>query len=225
MKAIGLDIETANLDMRMENLHFNNPYGWETSCICIYDGENQEGRYYVKDRDLIIEKLKGVFDEHPVKNQIIDSLYNFTDLKQHLQNYYDMDYTLITHNGLSFDLPILSKTIENGGADVLQQINLFKEANKNVDTCEHLRKHTGYRFKLQNLIKGILGDSEGKFMESSNAPKQWAKGNYLKVLGYCMGDSIYTYEIYNAVRQTGEFKAKVRHNKKEFECEVLQVRW
>ena len=130
-----------------------------------------------------------------------------------------------TINGLSFDLPILSKTIEDGGADVLQQINLFKEANKNVDTCEHLRKHTGYRFKLQNLIKGILGDTEGKFMESSNAPKQWAKGNYLKVLGYCMGDSIYTYEIYNAVRQTGEFKAKVRHNKKEFECEVLQVRW
>ena len=115
MKAIGLDIETANLNMRMENLHFNNPYGWTTSCICIYDGETQEGRYYVKDRDIIIETLKGAFDDHPVKKQIIGSLYNFTDLKQHLQDYYDMDYTLITHNGLSFDLPIISKSIDNGG--------------------------------------------------------------------------------------------------------------
>ena len=41
MKVISLDIETMNLNLRMENIRFGNPFGWKTSCACIYDGLNR----------------------------------------------------------------------------------------------------------------------------------------------------------------------------------------
>ena len=70
-----------------------------------------------------------------------------------------------------------------------------------------------------------MGDSESKFMEASYAPKAWNQKKYLQVLGYCMGDSIYTYEVYKKVKDTGSFTAIVKHNKKEFPCEVSNVEW
>ena len=36
-KCLVLDIETANLDMESEGLAFDNPKGWTTSCVGIYD--------------------------------------------------------------------------------------------------------------------------------------------------------------------------------------------
>ena len=59
-KCLVLDIETANLDMDAEGLVFDNPKGWKTSCVGIYDiweGE-EEGinYYYVSDPDIIMDK-------------------------------------------------------------------------------------------------------------------------------------------------------------------------
>tara|TARA_Y100000389_G_scaffold205136_2_gene263853 strand:- start:9538 stop:10221 length:684 start_codon:yes stop_codon:yes gene_type:complete len=225
MKVISLDIETMNLNLRMENIRFGNPFGWKTSCACIYDGLNEQGYYYVLDKDKIIQGLEGVMDNHPVKKQIIDSLYNFSEMEQHLLDFLNKDYALITHNGYSFDLPILSKPISEGGANLKNVLELYNDANKNIDTCDYLRKLTGYRFKLQNLIKGILGDNESKFMDASYAPRAWKQKKYLQVLGYCMGDSIYTYQVYDDVKNTKCFTAIVKHNKKEFPCEVENVDW
>jgi uncharacterized protein YprB with RNaseH-like and TPR domain len=225
MKVISLDIETMNLDLRMENIRFGNPFGWKTSCVCIYDGLEEKGYYYVLNKDKIIQELEGVMDDHPVKKQIVDSLYNFSDMESHLEDFFNNDYTLISHNGYSFDLPILSKPISQGGANLKNILELYTTTNRNIDTCDYLRSLTGYRFKLQNLIKGILGDSESKFMDASYAPKAWNQKKYLQVLGYCMGDSIYTYQVYDKVKDTKGFTAIVRHNKKEFPCEVSNVDW
>ena len=48
-KCLVLDIETANLDMEAEGLSFDNPKGWTTSCVGIYDiweGESEGVHYY-----------------------------------------------------------------------------------------------------------------------------------------------------------------------------------
>ena len=87
MKVISLDIETMNLDLRMENIRFGNPFGWKTSCVCIYDGSEERGYYYVLDKNKIIQGLEGVMDNHPVKNQIIESLYNFSEMESHLMDF------------------------------------------------------------------------------------------------------------------------------------------
>ena len=34
-KIIALDIETMNLDIKKNNISFNNPKGWEISCLCL----------------------------------------------------------------------------------------------------------------------------------------------------------------------------------------------
>ena len=148
MKVISLDIETMNLDLRMENIRFGNPFGWKTSCVCIYDGSEERGYYYVLDKKKIIQGLEGVMDNHPVKNQIIESLYNFSEMESHLMDFFNRGYTLISHNGYSFDLPILAKPISQGGANLENVLKLYNEANRNIDTCDYLRGLTGYRFTI-----------------------------------------------------------------------------
>ncbi len=53
MKIIGLDIETLNLDMDSEGLEFDNPQGWKTSCVCIYDHHRDLTYHYVEDPKLV----------------------------------------------------------------------------------------------------------------------------------------------------------------------------
>ena len=77
-KCLVLDIETANLDMESEGLAFDNPKGWTTSCVGIYDiweGETEGIQYYyvsdphslmdkdfkeynIRSMDTLVEKLK-----------------------------------------------------------------------------------------------------------------------------------------------------------------------
>ena len=48
-KFLVLDIETSNLDMDVDGLTFDNPKGWRTSCVGIYDiweGEERGSSYY-----------------------------------------------------------------------------------------------------------------------------------------------------------------------------------
>ena len=51
MKIIALDIETKNLDMSEDNLTFEDPSGWQVSCVSIYDHHRQSLFHYVSDPD------------------------------------------------------------------------------------------------------------------------------------------------------------------------------
>ena len=117
-KVIALDIETANLSMRAEGLYFGKPAGWRTSCVCIYDGYEGKGYYFVKDPEVIIQKYNEVMDEHPVKEQMFKHLFSFKEMLPMMEDFFNKGYTLITHNGNSFDLPILAKPIKNGGGNL-----------------------------------------------------------------------------------------------------------
>lgn len=225
-KIISLDIETANLDMKEEGITFGNPRGWKTSCACVYDAYEDKVYSFVKNPTQIKNLYKGLGDDHPVKKDIFDNLHNFESMKVFFESWFKKGYTLLTHNGISFDMPILCKTINKGGAELNKVYKKFCDSDRNIDTCAYLRGHTGYRFRLQNLIKGILGESESKLMEAVYAPSEWRNMNYIKVLSYCIGDAIYTYDVYDKVLDNGgSFVAKVKHNKKEFLQEVENVEW
>jgi len=225
-KVISLDIETANLSMRSEGLYFNKPKGWRTSCACLYDGYEKKGYYFVKDPDLIQQAFREIMKEHPVKEDMFKNLFSFNEMNSFLEDYFNKGFTLLTHNGNSFDLPILSKPVSKGGANLKDIIQKFKEDNRNLDTCEYLKVKTGYRFRLQYLIKGIVGESSSKLMDAGNAPIEWNNGNYLKVLCYCMCDSIFTYEVYKGVKNNnGCFTSRVKHNKKEFMVDIKDIDW
>jgi hypothetical protein len=225
-KVICLDIETSNVSMKSEGLYFGNPDGWKTSCVCIYDGYEDKGYYYVNDPELIKQRYAEVMDDHPVKDSMFNHLFSFKDMLQMMEDFFNKGYTLITHNGNSFDLPILAKPIKSGGANLKDIIQRFKKNDRNLDTCAYLKEKTGYRFRLQYLIKGIVGASSSKLMNASEAPIAWNSGNYLQVLGYCMCDSIFTYKVYMGVKNNnGCFHSKVKHNKKEFYVDIEGIDW
>jgi len=225
-KVICLDIETSNVSMKSEGLYFGNPDGWKTSCVCIYDGYEDKGYYYVNDPELIKQRYTEVMDDHPVKDSMFNHLFSFKDMLQMMEGFFNKGYTLITHNGNSFDLPILAKPIKSGGANLKDIIQRFKKNDRNLDTCAYLKEKTGYRFRLQYLIKGIVGKSSSKLMNASEAPIAWNSGNYLQVLGYCMCDSIFTYKVYMGVKNNnGCFHSKVKHNKKEFYVDIEGIDW
>lgn len=218
MKVISLDIETLNVDMDAEGLSFDNPKGWQTSCICIYDFRNK-GRYHYSINALEINDRISDFEVYPFS-------FLFDDLEEWFYN----GYTLVTHNGKAFDLPILRKTVEEGGADLSNVLELFSEEHeikgpRHIDTCAYLLEHSGgWRFSLQNLIKSLLGSKESKLMDGAEAPKAWANGEYERVLEYCMGDAFYTAQVFYHARRDGKIVAPARKNGIEDTIKV-RVNW
>jgi len=215
-KCLVLDIETANLDMESEGLAFDNPKGWTTSCVGIYDiweGESEGIHYYyVPDPHAIMDKdLK----EYNIRN--IDTLV------ETLKQCYQSGYYIVTKNGKGFDLPILSKTLEKGGAGLQDIVNKYETADRHIDICYLLREQYGYRFSLQNLVIGLYGKQESKTMDAAHAPKAWADGKYQEVLDYCMHDCVLTAKVFfDAPHQTFEC---VGYNGKRSKKHQIKVNW
>lgn len=190
---IALDIETLNLDMEAEGLQFGDPTGWRTSCVCIYDFWIDEGVdsgmgiFYVADPDAIIEV------DPTMRGYAIRPL---DSLSSDLTTYFKQGYTLVTKNGLGFDLPILSKHIDDGGANCLDIIEDFELDDRHLDICYLLRQQYGYRFSLASLVAGIYGDSDSKTMAAADAPIQWSEKQYRHVLDYCMHDCVLTAKVF-----------------------------
>jgi len=207
MKIIALDIETQNLDMSADNLSFDDPSGWQVACVSIYDHHRESVFHYVSNPDQL-NLAEG------------QQVHTFQDLGFDLEEWFYSGYQLITKNGTSFDLPIISKSLETGGCgtSVARNLNLFLEspsekelpnghikelAPKHFDICQYLRDTTGSRHRLQHLIQGTFGLSESKLMNAAEAPESWAAGQHQKVLEYCGSDAKYTAELFFFGRREG----------------------
>jgi len=170
-KIIALDIETTNLDMKAEGLSFNEPRGWTTGCVVVYDAWNDHPHYFA---DV----------ELSPRHRLRSHLRPLSDLGRCLEHYANKGYILLTQNGTLFDLPILSKDLQDGGAGITTQI----ENMIHIDPTQLLMRDTGKRYSLQKLVKGVLGDSASKSMAAALAPVEWAKGHYAEVIRYCEQD-------------------------------------
>ena len=168
-KIIALDIETLNLDMEKEGLSFDNPAGWTTSCVCIYDAYFQEEFYYVQD-----DFIRSLLNSNRSLNKLERTVREMKYLSQDLEGWFNDGYSLLTHNGTNFDIPILKKSIEDGGGSCE---SVFESDFKHIDMSHSLTTDT-FRYKLQHLVKGMLGEERSKLMEAQFAPVEWDKGNY-----------------------------------------------
>ena len=169
-KIIALDIETTNLDMKAEGLSFNEPRGWTTGCVVVYDAWNDLPHYFA--------------DVEIPQHQIEHFCFPLSQLGECLEEYANDGYILLTQNGTLFDLPILAKDLRDGGAGITTQI----ENMVHIDPTQLLMRDTGKRYSLQKLVKGVLGDSASKSMAAALAPVEWAKGHYAEVILYCEQD-------------------------------------
>jgi hypothetical protein len=193
---VALDIETKNLDMKTEGLKFGQPEGWKTSCVALYEvpfgSEIESGNSYYYAH---VDELPYV--QAQLDAQGIDIKVNsFSALTFDLARMWEEGYLLITKNGLGFDLPILSKPVELGGADAEGVITTFEEEGRHLDLERVLYDRSGgYRFSLAALVKSLVPDDE-KLMQASFAPVEWNAGNYSEVLEYCLHDSYLTAKVY-----------------------------
>jgi len=189
-KIISLDIETLNLSMADEGLDFNNPVGWSISCVGVYDAHNDEKYMYVANPKEMLKSYDFV-------------MYSLEELRIHLEEWFDDGYSLLTHNGTNFDLPILSKPIADGGGSC----ESLWDNSTHYDLSNSLLKLTGKRYKLQHLVKGMLGEDKSKLMEAKFAPVEWDNGNYISVMEYCISDCILTHEVFTECAKQGEIRA------------------
>jgi hypothetical protein len=136
----------------------------------------------------------------------IGFVYPFNMLEHHLSKWLGDGYTILTHNGLGFDLPIISKSIIDGGVGCEAILKTWPKMQM-VDTCHVLTEATGVRYRLNHLIHSMLGIDESKLMDAANAPKEWAKGNYEEVIRYCIDDTQKTLQVYFKAGELTGFSA------------------
>jgi len=199
MRIIALDIETANLDMKDEGLSFSDPKGWQTAVVGIHNHYTGFDMVYVADS--MLEEVR--LNCHLPRQRI----HPFSILPYHLRRWRNEGYLLLTHNGLGFDLPIMSKTTKEGGVGQVKALFEKWPKNQMMDTCAVLTEATGVRYRLNHLIHGLLGEDSSKLMDAANAPIQWAKKNYEEVIRYCIDDCRKTCAVYLKAGEEGEFRA------------------
>jgi hypothetical protein len=109
-------------------------------------------------------------------------------LVQRLRKATDQGYTVLTHNGVGFDLDILAE--ESGMHSECAEL-----AMSSVDTCLLVHCHKGFPVGLEAIAKGmgLSGKTEG--MNGALAPQMWAEGKYTEVLDYCAQDVRSTLEV------------------------------
>ena len=199
MKVIALDIETANLDMDAEGLAFDNPKGWKTAVVCMYDSKDGLNSIYVHpdNYDEVVRKCGGK----------LGIVFKFEMLAYHLRNARNEGYLLLTHNGEGFDFPIMSKTQKQGGVGSVKSLLEKWPENQKLDMAQYLKKETGIRYRLNHLIHGLLGEEESKLMDAANAPIEWNKGNHEEVIRYCIDDCQKTYRVLMKAQEMGRFTA------------------
>ena len=195
---ISLDIETLNMNMKKEKLKFDDPKGWKTSVVCIHDN--------IKEKNYIYVSMENYAKVTRLCGGKIGFVYPFNMLEHHLSKWLGDGYTILTHNGLGFDLPIISKSIIDGGVGCEAILKTWPKMQM-VDTCHVLTEATGVRYRLNHLIHSMLGIDESKLMDAANAPKEWAKGNYEEVIRYCIDDTIKTLQVYFKAGELTGFSA------------------
>jgi len=132
MKVITLDIETANLDMDAEGLAFDNPKGWKTAVVCMYDSHHNMNSIYVHPdiHGEIVRQCGGK----------LGIVYTFEMLAYHLRNARNDGYLLLTHNGEGFDFPIMSKTQKQGGVGAVKSLLEKWPSNQKFDSSLYLKE-------------------------------------------------------------------------------------
>ena len=188
-----LDIETKNVDI--SELSFDNPKGWQISCICVVSEEN-EIFTFSDERDELKEDaiFRNRLENEPDFIWSNHTLNQFFQFLEHL--IWDKEHLLITKNGAKFDLPIIE-----------EYLNVSFEGINHYDIEKHIFDDGGERYRLSELIHYHIGKEEGKLLEAKYAPTLWNQGYYEVVIGYCIDDCYKTLQVYNDAKMKGFYSA------------------
>lgn len=117
---------------------------------------------------------------------------------------------LIGFNSDHFDIPLLDKYYP-GDLTKIKSLDLLKE----------VKDALGRRLRLDTIAEATLGI--GKSADGLKAVEWWKKGEYDKVVKYCIDDVRITKEIYEYARKNGHLKYKELGQIKEIKLDTS--RW
>lgn len=117
-------------------------------------------------------------------------------------------YTLLTWNGLGFDLDILSE--ESGLLEPCARL-----AVEHVDMMFHVVCAQGFGVALQKAAEGFGLPGKPGGMSGKDAPALWAQGNHDVVLRYNVEDVRLALRVLEASRAHGELRWITRSNSRK----------
>jgi len=197
MSVLALDIETKNMSYEIGG--FGNTHMFQVSTVATWDGNT--GTVYVDES----------VDSFAKSGHVIKPL---SELKYDLDNHFQKGGSLLGHNIVAFDLPILRDSMD------IYCIHKYLKDEKYIDTSKILLKEHGERFQLKNLVKCTMNDA--KLMESADAPRLWKMGQYDEVVEYCMKDTQLVYDLWKYGQTNGIVKA---FSLEKAEHKDLEVKW
>jgi len=114
-------------------------------------------------------------------------------------------YTLLTWNGLGFDLDILAE--ESGSYNECRKLAL-----NHVDMMFHVFCELGYPVALDKAAQGLGIPGKSPGMSGFLAPKLWAQGRYQDVLNYVKQDVSIVLQVANKCEEQRRFAWITRKN-------------
>tara|TARA_Y100001938_G_scaffold144790_1_gene220147 strand:+ start:13066 stop:13659 length:594 start_codon:yes stop_codon:yes gene_type:complete len=197
MSVLALDIETKNMSYEIGG--FGNTHMFQVSTVATWDGNT--GTVYVDEP----------VDSFAKSGHVIKPL---SELKYDLDNHFQKGGSLLGHNIVAFDLPVLRDSMD------IYCIHKYLKEERYIDTSKILLKEHGERFQLKNLVKCTMNDA--KLMDSADAPKLWKMGQYDEVVEYCMKDTQLVYDLWKYGQINGIVKA---FSLEKAEHKDLEVKW
>ena len=178
---IALDIETVTEVPDGDDWRQHRPLG--VACCAVWaEGRKEAGkRYSVEEDGSIAERMTQA---------------DLAQLIEDLQKMADAGYTLVTWNGMGFDLDVLAE--ESGLTERCQEL-----ARGHVDMMFHMFCELGHPVSLKAAAEGsgTAGKTEG--MDGAEAVRMWREGDREPVVEYCAQDALATLELAGRTTERG----------------------
>ena len=136
-----------------------------------------------------------------------------SQLKYDLDEHFEKGGTLLGHNIVAFDLPILRDSMD------IYCIRKYLKEERYIDTSKIMLKTAGERYSLSNLVQHTLG--EDKLMNSADAPVMWKAGEYDAVAEYCLKDCELVYDLWKHGKDNNFVKGYSAEKEEEKTMEVV----
>ena len=183
-KYLAIDIEIAKLIPFGQDEWWNyRPLG--ITCAATYDGKNQPRLWFGKSAD-------GSVALAMQREEVIE-------LVNYLQEASQQGFTILTWNGLSFDLPVIAD--ESGEWQTCRAL-----ARSHCDMMFHIFCLRGHPLGLDRAAKGMGLRGKLGGMSGELAPRYWAEGKWAIVLDYVAQDARTTYDLAIAVEKERQLK-------------------
>jgi len=185
---VSFDIEIADeLDLKPgEDLDQYGPF--QISCAAAITDRGELKHWYARDASGAVQRA---LDAAGAREVLL-----------HLREAQQSGAMVCAWNGLSFDLRWLGHA-----ADDMQ---LAREvALELYDPMFQFFVLRGFPVGLASVADG-LGIAEKKLMHGADAPKEWARGNFQKVLDYVAGDCRLTDQVIARILEQGEIRWRTK---------------